>query len=278
MVASTRGLADQDLLEAPLQRRVLLDVLAVFVQRGRADAMQLAARQRRLEHVARVDRAFGLAGAHHRVDLVDEDDGLAFVLRHFLQHRFQPLFELAAELGTGQQQGHVEHQHALVLQGVGHFAGDDALRQAFDDGRLAHAGLADQHRVVLGAPLQHLDGAADFVVAADHRVELALPGALGQVERVFLQGLALAFGIGAVDLLAATHGIDRGFERLARQAVFFGKRAEASLAVGRREQEHLAGDELVAALGGLLFRGVAAARPGRARPAPARRPAPAAAC
>ena len=44
----------------------------------------------------------------------------------------------------------------------------------FDDRGLADAGLADQHRVVLGAPLQHLDRAADLVVAADHRIELAL--------------------------------------------------------------------------------------------------------
>ena len=58
-------LVDQHLLEAPLERRILLDVLAVFVQRGGADAVQLAARERGLEHVAGVDRAFGLAGADH---------------------------------------------------------------------------------------------------------------------------------------------------------------------------------------------------------------------
>ena len=69
-----RRLVDQHFLEAPLQRRVLLDVLAIFVERGRADAMQLAARERGLEHVARVHRAFGLAGADHRVQLVDEQD------------------------------------------------------------------------------------------------------------------------------------------------------------------------------------------------------------
>ncbi len=65
MVASTVRLVDQHLLEAALERGVLLDVLAVFVERGRADAMQLAARERRLEHVARVHRAFGLARADH---------------------------------------------------------------------------------------------------------------------------------------------------------------------------------------------------------------------
>ena len=43
-----RRLVDEHRLEAPGQRRVLLDMLAVFIERGRADAMQFAARQRRL--------------------------------------------------------------------------------------------------------------------------------------------------------------------------------------------------------------------------------------
>ncbi len=78
MVSSTRRLADQHLLEAPLQRRVLLDVLAVLVERGRADHPQLAAGQHRLEHVAGVHRALaGRAGADDGVQLVDEGDDLA---------------------------------------------------------------------------------------------------------------------------------------------------------------------------------------------------------
>ncbi|MPM33194.1 hypothetical protein SDC9_79763 [bioreactor metagenome] len=43
-----RRLVDHDRLEAPLKRGVLLNVLAVFVNRRRADAVQLAARQHRL--------------------------------------------------------------------------------------------------------------------------------------------------------------------------------------------------------------------------------------
>ena len=39
-------------------------------------------------------------------------------------------------------------------------------------------GLADEHGVVLGLAGEDADGAADLVVAADHRVELALPGLL----------------------------------------------------------------------------------------------------
>jgi hypothetical protein len=253
IVASTLGLADQDLLEAALERGVLLDVLAVFVERRRADAVQLAAGQRRLQHVAGVHRALRLAGADHRVQLVDEDDGLALVLRELLQHVLQALLEFAAELRAGQQECHVERQDALVLQRVGHLPGDDALGQALDDRGLADAGLADQHRVVLGAPLQHLDRAPDLVVAADHRIELAEPGPLGQVERVLLQCLALSFRLRAVDLLTAAHRIDRGLERLAGQAMLLDQRADRRTAVGEREQKHLARDELVAALGRFLL-------------------------
>ncbi len=45
----------------------------------------------------------------------------------------------------------VERDQAPVAQALGHVALDDALGQALDDGGLAHAGLADEHGVVLGA-------------------------------------------------------------------------------------------------------------------------------
>src|SRR6267143_1351443 len=54
-----RGRIDDHRLEAPLQRAVLLDVLAVLVEGRGADALQLAARQRRLQHVGRVYGSFG---------------------------------------------------------------------------------------------------------------------------------------------------------------------------------------------------------------------------
>ena len=81
MVSSTVGSPTQHRLEAALERGVLLDVLAVLVERGRADAAQLAARERRLEHVRGVDRAFGGAGADDGVQLVDEEDHLALRAR-----------------------------------------------------------------------------------------------------------------------------------------------------------------------------------------------------
>ena len=62
-----RGLGDEDRLEAPGERRVLLDVLAVLVERCRADAVKLAAREHRLEHVGGVHRPLRRAGTDERV-------------------------------------------------------------------------------------------------------------------------------------------------------------------------------------------------------------------
>jgi hypothetical protein len=71
---------------------------------------------------------------------------------------------------------------ALVAQALGHVAVDDALGETLDDGGLADAGFADQHRVVLGAAGKDLDDAADLLVAADDRVDLARAGARGEVR------------------------------------------------------------------------------------------------
>ena len=213
-----RRLADEHRLETPRQRCVLLDVLLVFVERGRADAMQLAARERRLEQVRRIHRAVGLAGADQRVHLVDEQDDAAVGGRDFLQHGLQPLLELAAIFRAGDQRAHVERQQLLVLQALRHVAVDDALRQAFDDRGLADARLADQHRIVLGAARQHLDGAADFLVAADHRVDLAVARGLGEIARVFLQRVIGVLGRRTVGGAALAQRLDRGVEVLRRHA------------------------------------------------------------
>ena len=158
--------------------------LRILGGRGRADAANLAARQRRLQDVGGVERALGRTGADQRVELVDEHDDVR-VLGQLLHDRLEALFELAAVLRAGDDQRDVERQDALVGQEVRHVAVDDLLGQALDDGGLADSGLADQHRVVLGAPAQHLLHALELVVAPDQRIELVLHGRLGQVAAEF---------------------------------------------------------------------------------------------
>ena len=113
---------------------------------------------------------------------------------HLVEHALQPLLELAAIFRAGDHRAHVEREQALVLDAVGHVAVGDAQREAFGDRGLADARLADQHRIVLGPARQHLDGAADFLVAADDRVELALARRLGEVARIFLERVVAVLG------------------------------------------------------------------------------------
>ena len=166
-------LGHQDRLEPPGQRGVLLDVLAVLIQRGRADDVQLAAGQRGLEHVARVHPALAAGPrADQGVQLVDEDDQLVTVLADLVDDPLHPLLEVAAVAGAGHHAGQFELDHPLAGQCLRHVVVHDALRDALDDGGLAHPGLTDQHRVVLAPAGQHLDGLLDLAVPADHRVDL----------------------------------------------------------------------------------------------------------
>ncbi len=244
-----RWLADEHRLEAAGQRRVLLDVLAVLVERGGADAMQFAAGQRGLQQIGGVHRPFGLAGADQGVHLVDEQDDRALGRGHLVQHRLQPLLELAAVLRAGDQRAHVEGHQLLVFQALRHVAVDDAQRQTLDDGGLADAGFADQHRVVLGAAGQHLDGAADLFVAADHRVELLVAGGLGEVAGVALQRVVAFLGGGAVGGAALADGDGGVLQRGRRDAGVLQRLGRLAAFLGDGDQQPLGGDEGVA--GGL---------------------------
>ena len=143
----------------------------------------------------------------------------------------------------------------LVLELIGNVAAHDALGESFDDGGLANAGFADEHRVVLGAAAEHLHDAANLVFAADDGVELALARGFGEIVRVALERLVLRFGILIGDALRAADG-DQGFE----DGVVGGAGAVEQLAggiaalCGDGEQQMLGGDEFVFEAGRLRRR------------------------
>ena len=183
-------LLDQHGLEAALEGRVLLDVLAVLVEGGGADHAQLASGQHRLEDVAGVHGAVTAgACADDGVELVDEGDDLAVGLLDLVEHRLEALLELAAELGAGDHGREIECDETLVLQALGHVALGDTSGETLGDGGLADAGLTDEHRVVLGPTGQDLDGAPDLVVAPDDGIETTVTGGLGEVRAELLERL-----------------------------------------------------------------------------------------
>ena len=120
------------------------------------------------------------------------------------------------------------------------------MRQALGNGGLADARLADEHRVVLGPARQHLDGAADFLVAPDHGIELARPRLCREVAGIFLQRVVALLGRRTVGGAALAQIGDDLVERLRGDAGLLqhlGRRAGCG---GERQQHVFDGDELIA--------------------------------
>ena len=189
------GLSDHHRLKPSLQRRILLDMLPIFAERGRPNAAELAAGQGRLEQIGRVGAPFGGSRTDHRVELVDEQHHVASGCLDLAKDRLQAVLKLTAVFRAGDQRAEVERHHASPPQVLRHVGLHDPQGQPLGDGRLAHARLADQHRVVFRPPREHLDHAANLGIATDHRIELSLAGTLREVDAIFLERLELLFGI-----------------------------------------------------------------------------------
>ena len=164
---------------------------------------------------------------------------------HFTQHGLEPLLEFAAELRAGHQGAHVERDHPLVFQAFGHVGVDDSQGEPFGDCGFAHARLADQHGIVFRPPREHLHDAADFLVAADDRIELSLPRPLDQIDAVALQGLELALRRLIGHARAAADGLQHLEQLLVGDGVEFQDVLGLRIDLGQRQQQVFGRDELV---------------------------------
>ena len=179
------------------------------------------------------------------MDLVDEQDDVAAGL-DLLEHLLEALLEVAAVARPCNQCTEVERVELLVLERLGHLAGRDRLGQALDDSGLADAGLADEHRVVLGAPTEHLHHALGLAVTTDDRIELLLAGELGEVPTELVEDERTRGGVAR----AATGGGLLGVAALLRTrgARVAGEQLDDLLAhprqIGAELDEHLCGNAL----------------------------------
>ena len=204
-------LFDNERLESALERRILFQMLAVFVERGSADDLDLTARQRRLQDGSRIHRAFGCTRTDNGVELVDEQDDIVCLL-DFLDALLQALLEFAAILRTGNERRNIQRDQTPIAQDIGYLISHDELRKPFDHRRFAHTRLTQEQRVVLLATAQDLHHALDLACAPDNRVELPIGRLLRKIDAEFLQH-AIRRGCLRIELLA---GEDR---RLPHQIV-----------------------------------------------------------
>ena len=247
-------LRDHHRLKPPRQSRVLLHILAVFIQRSGPHAVQIPARQSRLDQVGGIHSTIGFAGTHQRVHLVDEQDDLAIRIGHLVQDGFQAFLKLAAIFGACNQGTHVQRHQLFIAQALGHVAIDDAQGQPFGNRGFADARLADQHRIVLGPTRQYLHRPANFIIAPDDRVDLAVRRSLGQIPRVFLQRVIAFLSRGCIGSSPLANIIDRRVQLLRRHSA----RIQSLLGLGghqtHRHQNPLNGHKAVARLLGNLLR------------------------
>jgi hypothetical protein len=206
-----RGLVEVDLLDAPGQGAVLLDVLELL-ERGRAHEPDLAFGQDGLDQVREVHGAAGGgARADHGVHLVDEEDGPRPLLER-VQDGLEALLEVAAITRPREQRPRVEGEDFRSLQDLGGVLLQQAQRQPFHERGLAHSGIAHEDGVVLAPPGQDLQRALQLGHTADEGVELSQAAALGEVHAVRTQGIPRGGGA----LFAGAPRGDLGLDRFAR--------------------------------------------------------------
>ena len=187
------GLRHRHRLEPAFQSGILLDVLPVLIEGGRADDLNLSPGKRGLEDVGGVHAALRVTGPHQIVDLVDYKDNIA-TLPDLLNETLHPAFKLAPELGASHQRGQIQEENLLIPQLIGHIPRGNPLGKALGDGGFAHARLTDETGIVLLAAVEDLNDPLRLHIPADHLVELSLPGTARQVHAVAVQEfMALAF-------------------------------------------------------------------------------------
>ena len=156
--------------------------------------MKLTTSQSRLQHIARVHGAIARgASAHNGVQLIDEQDNLPVGLLHFAKNSLQAVFEFTTILSASEHRRKVKRNKLTIFQTGGNVARNDALGQAFNDCRFAHARLANKHRVVLRTTGKNLNGTTNFLGTTDYRIEFAITCLLSKVLAILLQHLELSF-------------------------------------------------------------------------------------
>ena len=102
----------------------------------------------------------------------------------------EALFEVAAKPRAREQGAGVEREDLGTLENVRNVVVEQARRQAFGERGLADARVADEHRIVLAPAAEDFHRALELLGPANQRVELAGPGARGQIGGVGGQRIA----------------------------------------------------------------------------------------
>ena len=163
------GLLHRNRPEPAFQRRVLFDILPVFLPGGGSQHLQLSPTQGGLENVRRVNGALGGSRSHNGVHFIHKENHVS-AAADFRQHIPKPFLEFAPVFRPRHQGGHIQAHQPLFFQLRRHAAGGHPLSQPLGNGGFAHPRLPHQSRVILAFPAQDADDRVNFPFPADHRI------------------------------------------------------------------------------------------------------------
>ena len=187
-----RRFGDDDGLEAPIERRVFLEVAFVFGESRRADALDQTLRQGGFQDIGGVETAAGVAGADNSMDFIDEED-YAAVPGRFADYLFEACFEFSAEIGAGDDEREIEQKDAFAEERMRHGAAGDHFGERRDERGLAHARFADEEGIVFLFAGEYLDDAVELAIPADQAVGVVDIGGC-HIGRVLIEkGCRVAF-------------------------------------------------------------------------------------
>ena len=130
-------------LEPTLQSLVFLEVFLVFVQGSSSNASQFTTCQSRLQDIGSIHGSFTCTCSNQCVDLIDKQDHTSITLRHLVDDTLQTFLELSFIFCTGHQGTHIEREHLLILQVLGHITTYDTLGKTLHDGSLTCSRFTD---------------------------------------------------------------------------------------------------------------------------------------
>ncbi len=232
-------LLDHNRLETACQCLIFLDVFTILVQRCGTDAVQLAACEHGLEHVAGIERSFGCARTDNCVQLIDEQNDLTIALLYFLENRFQTFLEFAAVLCTRDQRTHVQRENLLVLQVVRNIALINSLRKSLDNSGFADTGFTDEDRVILRLARENTDNVADFIITADDRVKLVVMCLGDELLAVLLERIVCCFRIVRCHTDIAADSLQDLEKTVAVDVIFPEKSADCAVCILDEREEQM---------------------------------------
>ncbi len=151
-------------------------MLPILLDGGSPHASQLTAGQSRLQHIGGINRPFGSTRPHERMHLIDEEDDFPLRISNLFEECFESILKFSSVFCPCNQGAHVKGHDPFIFQGFRDVPLNNSLGKTFHNGCLTHPGFPYEHWIVFGSAGEDLDDPPNFVISANHRVQIPFGG------------------------------------------------------------------------------------------------------